>query len=335
MTRFISRAGGVALSLSLFASFAVAERVALAQPAASAADLESARELILKGRELREKGDLPGALEKLKAAHALAHTPITGIELARTHAALKQPLEARDVCLAIGRMPVTREETSRSKEAREEAAKLADDMKPKIATLSVQVRAPKDRVVLVKVDGVEVPPAAVESRKVNPGKHVVTARIDDGPEATANAEVGEGETRALTLEPTVPAVKAVAGPVTPIVPKPDEYVDEKRMSPLVPIGFALGGIGLVAGTVTGLLAVSIKGSLDTCVAKECYGDSATDLERAKTMASVSTVAFVIGGVGTTLGVIGLFTPSTVRTRRGGLSVSPYVAGMGAGLNGTF
>ena len=337
MTLFSRHVRTVAMATSLaFGALAATPHVALSQPAAGAADLESARELIVKGRELRDKGDLAGALAKFKSAHALAHTPITGIELARTHVAMKQPLEARDVCFDIGRTPVTRDETSRSKDARDEAAKIAEAMKGKIATIAITVTAPAGRTSTVKIDGVEVPTAALaDGRKVNPGKHVITARIDDGPESSANAELGEGETKTVTLTPTVPAlvVKRTDEPNGQgSLPKPPEYVEEKRLSPLVPIGFVVAGLGVGVGSVSGILAMSKKGDL-TCV--ECRGTEATNLTTAKAMADVSTVAFVIGGVGAAVGLVGLLTPSTVRVRRGDLRISPYVAGTEAGLHGSF
>src|SRR5689334_14406679 len=79
----------------------------------TAADIESARQLYNQGIELRDKGDMKGALEKFRAAHALGNTPLTGIELCKTHAALKQPVEAREICLGVARIPPTAQETSR------------------------------------------------------------------------------------------------------------------------------------------------------------------------------------------------------------------------------
>ena len=331
-TRNVGRAAlAVTLTLGTFGAQGV--RTAHAQPA-QASDLESARDLLVKGRELRDKGDLPGALEKFKGAHTLAHTPVTGIELARTHVALNQPLEARDVCFAIGRMPVTREETSRSRDAREEAQKIAEAMKGKIATLTVSVTAPPGRTANVKIDGVGVPAAALDGRKVNPGKHVITAQIDDGPEASANAELGEGETKKVTLAPKAPAVVTRRPDDGPVVPKPDEYVNEKRVSPLVAVGFVMAGVGVGVGSVTGLLALTKKGNLK-CAGDECRGTDASNLTTAKTMADVSTVGFVVGGVGAAIGLVGLLTPSTVRVRRGDLRFSPYVAGTEVGIHGSF
>lgn len=336
MTLFTKHIRHLAFSAALLsASVLAAPRAAWAQPAASAADLETARELIVKGRELRDKGDLAGALEKLRAAHALAHTPITGIELARTHVALKQPLEARDVCLGIGRMPVTREETARSKEARDEAAKIAEEMRPKIASITVKVKAPADRAVVVKVDDVVVPVAGLEGRKVNPGKHVVTARIDEGPEARATLELPEGGAKEIALEPEVPKTVAKKPDEGPLVPKPDEWVEEKHLSPLVPIGFAVGAAGVAVGSVAGILAISKKADLSCGDNRECRDTAASDLTTARTMADVSTVAFVVGGVGAAVGVVGLLSPSTVRVRKGSLTIEPFVAGTGGGIHGTF
>src|SRR5690606_27203790 len=82
-----------------FGSFVALSAPATALAQRTAQDIESARQLYNQGIELRDKGDLRGALDKLRAAHALGNTPITGIELCRTYAALRQPVEAREVCL--------------------------------------------------------------------------------------------------------------------------------------------------------------------------------------------------------------------------------------------
>ena len=123
----------LALALSLALTPASA---ALAQPQEPGAPaMATARTLYKEGKELRDKGDLKGALQKFQAAHALGQTPVTGIELARTYAAVGRFVEAREVCLWIGRTPVAGDETSKSADARADAAKLAEDMKPRIGSL--------------------------------------------------------------------------------------------------------------------------------------------------------------------------------------------------------
>lgn len=314
---------------------------ARADTVASASDLESARGALLAGRALRAKGDLAGALEKFKAAHVLAHTPVTGIELAKAHAELGQPVEARDVCFEIGRMPIGVGETSRSREARAEANTLAEAMQGKVATLLVVLKATPGRATVVRVDGVEVPEAALAAgRKVNPGKHVVTARIDEGPEASVSATLGEGEKKTVELAPEAPKQVARGGPMDPPPQPPPAVVERKTLSPLVPIGFGVGAAGLVVGSVAGIVAMSKKATLDS----ECKTptttpgllgcDSGQGLSSARAVATVSTVGFVVAGVGAAVGIVGLLTPGTVRVGKQG-RISPYFDGMGAGVHGAF
>jgi len=62
----------------------------------SAADVAQARVLFNEGTTLRDKGNLAGALEKLRTAHSISATPITGLELGRTYQALGKLVEARE-----------------------------------------------------------------------------------------------------------------------------------------------------------------------------------------------------------------------------------------------
>ena len=125
-----------AASLCLLAAFVLAG-VAHAQREPTPADLETARDLYKQGRDLEKKGDLKGALEKLRAAHAVGRTPLTAIELARVEVQLGMVVEAREVCLGVARMPVASDESARSATARKDAAKLAEDLKAKVATVIV------------------------------------------------------------------------------------------------------------------------------------------------------------------------------------------------------
>src|SRR5271157_3775010 len=48
----------------------------------SAADRETARSMMQEGRDLRDKGDLKGALQRFKAADDIMHVPTTSLEVA-------------------------------------------------------------------------------------------------------------------------------------------------------------------------------------------------------------------------------------------------------------
>ena len=70
----------------------------------SAADVAQARVLFNEGTTLRDKGNLAGALEKLRTAHSISATPITGLELGRTYQALGKLVEAREAYLGVARI---------------------------------------------------------------------------------------------------------------------------------------------------------------------------------------------------------------------------------------
>jgi hypothetical protein len=191
-------AGGALVAL-------LAVRFSAAQSPPTAADLETARALYKEGKELRAAGHLREALEKLRAAHTLGRTPITGVELARTYVMLGELVEARDVALDVARIPLASDETERSADARRDAAALADDLRARIPSIEVHA----DEGAAIIVDGERVPDAARgEPRRVNPGTHTVVERAADGREAQATVTVGERESRVVTLSFGPPA----AGP---------------------------------------------------------------------------------------------------------------------------
>jgi hypothetical protein len=175
--------------------------------------METARALFHEGKELRAHGDLRGALEKLRAAHAAGRTPITGLELARTHELLQELVEAREVALDVARIRVAPDETERSVEARAEAAMLAEDLRARIPDVTVHVTGvPAGVVADVTIDGRPVPPALVgEPFKVDPGTHGVAVLTKEGTSSQATVTLAERESKEVTIAYPSPGPGA-AGP---------------------------------------------------------------------------------------------------------------------------
>lgn len=150
---------------------AAAHRTARAQTPPG--DVSRARELFVEASDLRDQGDLPKALEKFKAAHALADNPITAFELARTYAALGRLVEARDAYASIARLPLQADETERATQARLDGAKAAEDLRAQLrpAERTITSREGESHVVELPVppspaEGLE-PKAQVEARGGN------------------------------------------------------------------------------------------------------------------------------------------------------------------------
>jgi hypothetical protein len=334
----------------IFAALACAGSLfipALAGAQRTAADIESARQLFNQGIELRDKGDLKGALEKFRAAHALGNTPVTGVELCKVHAALGQPVEAREVCLGVGRIPPLPQETQRSHEARAEAARIAEAEKSKISALRLKVTGvPAGWEPTVVVDGVTVPPAALgQPRAVNPGMHTVSARVGSGVETKATLETREGETRDVELIVQPPPegerpVPVLAGGSPP--PHP-----EKKGNPFATVSFVIGGVAALVGTGAGLAAMSAESDLqDKCTNKQCGRELHGELESAKTWGNVSTTFFVVAGLAIGAGVVstlaaptsksGALPPRTASAPKPSKpTITPVLGPAGAGIHGSF
>jgi hypothetical protein len=304
------------LGLAAVLAIALAAPRAIAAP--SAADLETARALVKDGRALRASGDLPGALEKFRAAHAVASTPITAIELARTYLALGKLLDAREVCLGVARIAVEPDETERGIEARDAASKLADELAPRIPSLVVRLHGPHQaRPASLAIDGAPVSLAVLgEARKVDPGRHEVVLTLDDGARLRASIDVPESTTREVTLdEPSPPP------PVSePSSVPPSEDVGSRESAPrtrpngvLFYSGLVVAGAGLSIGAIAGLSASSQSSSLKSaCPADKCGPANYGELDDARNAARVSNVAFAIGGAGAAAFVLSFFVREQVK-----------------------
>lgn len=316
----------VALALPLVAA---APSEAWAQPTAE--DLASARALYKEGRALREKGDLPKALEKLRAAHALGQTPITGLELARTYELVGRLVDAYEVSLGVARLAVASDETMRSDAARAEAAKLAATLEPRLAKLVVSVKGAAGSDLQVSVDGQAIPVAALgEPRSADPGTHTALLTLPDGREVHADATLKEGETRELVLDATPPTAPPIGA-----APSPNELppVEHHRSPALLATGISVAGLGLVFGTAFGVATLNGKNSLVVdCPNGGCGPSHQGELKTTQSDAALSTVAFVVAGVGAGIIVVDLVLRAT-----GGhhASVEPEVGAGWVGLHGAF
>ncbi len=336
------------LSLALpIMSLSLARRVQ-AQPssgtfsAPSASDLESARALFKQGKDKRAAGDLKGALATFKAANALGQTPITALELARTHELLRELVEAREVALSVARMATQGDETERSVAARSDAAKLAEALKPRIATVVLHlVNVPADEVVTVSVDGAPTPPeAAALPRKVNPGHHTMTIAATGRADVVIPLDLAEAETRQVSLD--LPPRTSPSTAARPSMEAPTKS-GRSPLRDLVPIGIVAAGAGAIAGTITGISTLNRTAELRaTCSNYQCTSGADKDkLAGARSTGAVSSVSFGVAAIGVGMIVIGLLSPrgdaavKPATARAATLRMTPFVGAGEAGVHGIF
>jgi len=285
----------------------LASGTARAEP--TAADRETARSLMQEARELREKGHTGDALKRFKAADDIMHVPTTGLELARTQAAMGLLLEARDTIANIRKLPSSPSDPEPFKDARAKAEELDTSLEAKIPALTIVVQGAADgETPTIVVDGAQLPAAVTGlPRRVNAGRHLIVVRTPTA-HGEQTVEVKEGEQK----EVQVKVSKAADQPPTqtePSTPPPAEHPEPSgptSHSPTVVtfVGIGVGGAGLITGSITGLLSMSKTSSLKTeCLQKRCTTTTAlNDYHSAGTLATISDIGFIAAGVGAAVAV---------------------------------
>ncbi len=312
-------------------SASVSPRVAAAP--ISALDRENARKLLNDGLDLRSAGKLDEALAKIKVADGLAGTPVTRLELGRTHMMLAQLVEARVAFVSVKDLEVDAKDVAKYAKARKEASELAAQILPRIPSLRVKLEGvPAGVTPTVTIDGVAIPPLALsEPRLVNPGKREVVATVSGRPEQRTKVDVVEGEIREITLVfPEVKPSEPVAppGPVTTSTaasagvapPTVADAEGDRAGRTQKTIGLVVSGVGLVGVGVGVVLAMSASSRYTSatagCNELGCSPAAAMDAESAR---SSGTTAFIVMGAGAALvvggGVLFLTAPSSTTSRK--------------------
>jgi len=326
MSATFGRRAGAALVLVLALA---AGRASAAGP--SAADVATARELYKQGADALDAGNAAVAADKLAQAWALVQTPVIGFDLSRAQLALGHLVEAREAALSVQRLPVGHDETARSNEARGAAGKLAAQLESRIPHVTVSVEGLAGHEATVKIDGSVIPGAALSvARQADPGSHVAVVDTDDGRHAEGTVMLAERDTRTIVLRLDAPrATESTTPPAKPahvetVAPTQLERpaqpalfapTPEKRpgTSPLVWIGLGTAVAGLVTGAITGAFALSeestVKANCSTQSSVDqkyvCFPPYTNDLATANTLATISTIGFVVSGVGIAVLVTGL------------------------------
>lgn len=306
---------------------AMAMVVALTGTAAAdptAAEKETARTLLLSGREKRKNGQNKEALADFEKAHAIMHVPTTGLDLGKTQEALGLLVEARQTYLEASRFPKQSNESPAFENARREAKKLADGISPRLATLTVSV--PKDA--KVKIDEGEISGSSIGvPLKVNPGKHQIVGTLG-ADEKRTTVDLAEGESKSIELE-------LAGAPVPPPSGDKDKDKDKKgetKLNTLVYVGGGIAGLGLVVGTITGIMAFSIKSDVTSrCDADgKCHEEKPnlwSDIDRGVLMGNISTGAFIVAGIGAGVLVYGLLNPQRAEVTAGKIRILPTPFGV--------
>jgi hypothetical protein len=313
------------------------------------ADIAQARQLGQQAQAAYDAGNYAES-EKLwsAAAKLYAAAPTLTLGLARTQAKQGKVVAAQESYNRIIReWGSVASPPPAFKDALDAAKAEVGAVSAKVASVIVTVDGPPSPV--VTIDGVTVPVAALGlKRPVDPGPHTVKASAEGFHPAQQPFQVGEGASAEVKLKleksPDVAVVPPPGGATTPGEPPPAG--GKKSSNTLAYVAFGVGGAGLLVGAITGLIAVGKHGDLnDKCPGGTCPASEQSNVDSYKSMGTISTIGFIVAGVGGAAGVILLFTapketasaaPSrfaTVPTK--GVTMTPYVGVTSAGVSGSF
>jgi hypothetical protein len=353
--------------LAALAVLALATSLAPAAGAQSDADRATARTLGQDGQTALDNKDFKTAEDRFRRADKLVHAPTLMLGLARALAGNGKWVESQETYNRIVREGVAPGAPAVFKEAVEDAKKEVDSIAPHIGTVNIVVKAagggdvPNEKVLL---DGAPVNTASLGVRRaIDPGKHVLVVTGDGYKAAELRFDVPEGGAvdAPVTLEkdpnwtaaqppppPPPPPTGSATSTVAPPYPPPPPGGETPVASPLPPylpwVAFGVGGAGLVFGTVTGVVALGKHSDLQkACTGTQCGSDQKSALDSYHTMGTLSTVGFVVGGVGAAAGVVLLLmqpksdsvAPVAAPPPAARLHVTPVVGFGSVGAVGTF
>ena len=287
--------------------------------AQSAADTAQARDLAGRGFEALNRKDYAAAEELFRRADALVHAPTLELDHARALVGLGKLVEGHERYEQVIREGVAPSAPWQWKRAVVEAQSELAAVDRRMAWLTITVHG--GRTPVVEIDGKVVPGAAQGVRRAtNPGSIVVSARADGFLPVQRSITLQEGQSEGieLTLEPDPHAVSAPKELEKPrrivVLAPPPPPPGPDRTLPIVLL--SAGGASLIAGAVTGFMAIGVRSDLEhACSGDVCvptneseYAEYRQQRDKYRTLGTVSGVTLALGAAATLTGAaLFLFT----------------------------
>jgi hypothetical protein len=327
-----------ALALLSWALLASVPQHAWAQ---SDADKATARDLGQSGQAALDAQDFAHAEDDFRRAEALYHAPTLVVGLARAQAAQGKVVEAWENYHRV----ILENATSSPAFAKALADAQAEIASAEARRARLTIFVPGIGAPRVTIDDVPIRAEALGiERLIDPGAHVVQATADGYAPAVQAVTLAEGggQSVTLTLQKESPAIAAgsTEGATRGSLPSAPAGGGGSGMMIASWVSFGVGGAGLVGGVVAGILALSDHSTLKSkCTGPggACPPSEDSALSSYHTVGALSTVGFVLAGVGVATGVTLLLVapknpPATPAT---GFRVSPYLGLGSVGAAGTF
>ena len=341
----------------------LAALISLGTFAASATDASTkstARALAQSGERDFKAGRFAEASQKFQRAYEAVRIPTLARSAARALAEQGNLVAAAELYVQAIRLESNDDWTGNTQLMAQGKAKAElAELEPRIPRITISIDGASATDVDVSVDDVKVPGSLIGAeQRVNPGARRVVGRR--GSEVVEQkVELKERESKLVRLKfeqagapapgaavttatpaveaakPPAPATIAPVSTVTatnqPIPTSSPPWVRGDAQRTLGWVGIGLGAAGVLFGATTGIIAGVKYGSLkDDCPGDRCIGTAqyGNRVDSYSAMRTMSTIGFIVGGVGAAAGITLLVTiPRSDSSPGVGLWLTPNAAGL--------
>jgi hypothetical protein len=335
-----------ALGALLCATLAVTAPQALAGGDPTA----QARALAQEAGDLIDAKKYADALDRVTRAETLYHAPTHELMMGQANEGLGHLAAALAIFEKLAAEPIPAAAPHAFVEAQQAGKERLRALLARVPSLLVSVKGlrPGQRAE-VKVDGEPYAIDTAAARPADPGSHLIVVSVegrDPVQQTVLLPEKGGVVTAEVSMAPS-DSHEAVSAPQAPPPPLPSILAEPGGGQPhsgggsLVPafVAFGVGVAGLGVGAVTGAMSMSNVSDLrNKCPGNVCPSSQQSQIDSTKTLGTVSTVGFIVGGVGAAAGVTLLLLrkPSgESAAARHPRTVVPWVGVGTAGVEGTF
>lgn len=338
----------------------VACSLLLVQPAL-ADELEQARATFTLGDEQLAAKRYSEARDSFESVLKVVEVPAVAFKAGQANEQLGKLLRAAELYTMATQLKQNRSWADKRMQlqAQRDADAALQALKGRIPTIKIEILGDLDAIAEVAIDDQPLVTAAfTTSQQLDPGSYRVRATTKDGRSLTEYITLAESDSKTVTLEisKAIPPASATTAPA-PVSTMPatsagsptnsavDTSTPDTGTRSKIPTrqwaGYAslgVGAAGLVLGTTAGLIAWSKYSDIKSQCGgtRDCPGTVYDQLnptyETYKTWRTVSTVGFVVAGVGAATGV----TLLLLRPKSSAVPYARVTAGPGSlALAGTF
>jgi hypothetical protein len=281
----------------------------------------AARAMGNSGVEAYQAGNYQDASDRLEKAYAIARVPSLGLWSARALRKLGKLVEAADRYLETASLQVPEGDYVIQKQAQTDATRELKELRPRIPVLSIEVKGAKAAEVAVSIDGTPLAATLVtEPRLVNPGEHRVEG-THGAERAEAKVTVAEAESTTAVLD--FSGLKSAEAAVST-----EDGGGGGAFRTLAFVALGVGGAGIITGSITGVLAIDKKSTIDK--SPSCDGNRCSDrdlVDSYGTLRTVSSIGLIAGTVIAGVGVTLLFAGGSEKEPSAAAFVGPGSVGV--------